>query len=709
MSNSQDDSGETKPDQPQDDQPTNGTPEDAIVSEDGGESAEGIEESLLSHDAQTNSAESELPGSPNETPDFDDELPEEEELTPELVEEEAIRGDFMLRWAAIFLAVLFGFSQMADTRTLVHIRSGDTMMQTGLLPSSQDALSYSLNGQSVAAPAWAFDHLISYVYSVGGANGLTVFKAMLAGLIAYVLSRISVSGMPTWWSSICCVLAVAAGSIDFQPVTDIVTLIGLVLVLLYLHRYREDSATGLHWKFPLLFAVWANFDTHAYIGIFAIAFFAAGMQICKILSEPNGDAPCMSPGPLWKAAGLSVLALLITPAPIASLTSVITTYTVEYPSMAMMRPLTDSGGHPMAASVLLDGRTEYFPLWTPEVLEGFEFAYVTGLAMLIIAVVVLFISRSREDLPWAVTLLGFSLAALVAVHELPAAALVAAVAAGTSAQRWYARSFRQEYTVDAKEVLFSRGGRAVTVFAMAFLAFFMVADRLPTRSPVGLGFETDLETTMHTLGQQLSDLPPQAQVFHTRMNQGDLLIWHGYQSFIDSRVRPFGRYSNHGSSIYRFDSLRRSLLKSPDQSPSITSSPGVAAAEEPLPESDLVNPQWSEEYDALGLTHVMLRLSPPGTPAYSTTMAFVQHPNWTLTQRGPSAAFFQKASADVVPMDSKKAVFASSDVPDVERFEFAREGDFYSKYIYATRRTLSGPLRDAQHAFVMNSQASPQL
>ncbi|MEN9554072.1 MAG: hypothetical protein RLZZ232_358, partial [Planctomycetota bacterium] len=32
-----------------------------------------------------------------------DELPEEEPLTPELVEEEAIRGDFMLRWATVFL------------------------------------------------------------------------------------------------------------------------------------------------------------------------------------------------------------------------------------------------------------------------------------------------------------------------------------------------------------------------------------------------------------------------------------------------------------------------------------------------------------------------------------------------------------------------------------------------------------------------------
>ena len=301
-----------RPDESQDDGTPQGTPAEGRVSEGGNEAADGADKASVDSEAPPEAAES---GSPDQTPDFDDELPEEEELTPELVEEEAIRGDYMLRWAAIFLAVLFGFSQMADTRTLVHIRSGDQMMQSGYLPSTNDALSYSLDGQSVATPAWAFDHLVSYVYSVGGANGLTVFKALLAGVVAYVLSLISVSGMPTWWSSICCVLAVAACSIDFQPVTDIVTLVGMALILLHLHRYGEGRATGILWKLPVLFAVWANFDSHTYIGIFAVVLFAAGLQLSKALCERDGKAPGVSPAPLWKAAGLSVLAVAVDPLP----------------------------------------------------------------------------------------------------------------------------------------------------------------------------------------------------------------------------------------------------------------------------------------------------------------------------------------------------------------------------------------------------------
>ena len=37
------------------------------------------------------------------------ELPEWEPLSPELLEDEAIRGDFVLRWAIVGLAMLFGW------------------------------------------------------------------------------------------------------------------------------------------------------------------------------------------------------------------------------------------------------------------------------------------------------------------------------------------------------------------------------------------------------------------------------------------------------------------------------------------------------------------------------------------------------------------------------------------------------------------------
>ena len=59
---------------------------------------------------------------PSETPPSD--LPDFEPLTPELVEDEAIRGDFMLRWGVILLAMLLGCRQLIETPALVHLKTG---------------------------------------------------------------------------------------------------------------------------------------------------------------------------------------------------------------------------------------------------------------------------------------------------------------------------------------------------------------------------------------------------------------------------------------------------------------------------------------------------------------------------------------------------------------------------------------------------------
>ena len=118
-----------------------------------------------------------------------DDLPELEELTPELVEEEAIRGDFMLRGAVILLAVLFGCGQIADSTGLVHIRSGTFMQSNGFLPPRTDVFSIANEDQPTANVSWLFDHLISVIWSLGGAQGLTIFKACIGGLIAWLLTR----------------------------------------------------------------------------------------------------------------------------------------------------------------------------------------------------------------------------------------------------------------------------------------------------------------------------------------------------------------------------------------------------------------------------------------------------------------------------------------------------------------------------------------
>ena len=642
----------------------------------------------------------ELSRSVSETHTPTEELPDEEELTPELVEEEAIRGDFMLRWAAIFLAVLFGFSYMGDSRTLVHVRSGEQMRDGGLLPQGTDAMSFVLEGRPITNVSWLFDHAVSAVYSAGEARGLSVFKALLAAVIAYVLSRISVPGLPTWWSSICGVLAIAAASSDLIPITDLATLVGMVFLLRLLHWHREGQSSGLIWKIPLLIAVWANFDPRAYLGVVAVVLYAIGHELVR----GREDATPQSSGSLLPVGGLAAAALLVNPFPLASLTSVWRIYTVDFPSLQTLYPLTTT------SAMRLDGRTEYYSLLNSDVFQGFELAYVAGLAMLLIGLIVLAISRDRREVPWLVTLIGFGALAIFRLHDLAPAALVAAVVASTVAQRWYRRTFPQEYTIDPREVLFSRGGRAATVFAFAALAFLIAADRLPTRSAIGLGFEPDLATTMKSLSLQFESLPDDARILHTRPEQGDLLIWNGRQSLVDSRITPFGSTNNPDSPMARYVALLGGMLRPPA---------GVATAADTASPVGNASNDWIPQFEEWQLKYAMPRLAPPGLPDYESLARLRLDPRWALLKLNGSGALFeyigsQAASADPEEFDERSlsiadVAFRDASPIEASRIDFAQEPDFYKKYVYRLRDDRPAPLRAAQHYLQLMSMGPRSL
>ena len=195
--------------------------------------------------------------------ELDDELPEDEPLTPELVEEEAIRGDFMLRWAAIFLAILMAFGQISDTRPLVLIRSGDQMRSNGFLPTRVDQFSLTMDGKPVTNVSWLFDHLVSLSWMLGGEAGLTILKVLIAGVSAFFLVRISIPGISSWWSSICAVFAIVACSSDFMPTPELITVLGITITMRLLAQHRLGLAQGLIWKLPVLIALWCNFDSRA--------------------------------------------------------------------------------------------------------------------------------------------------------------------------------------------------------------------------------------------------------------------------------------------------------------------------------------------------------------------------------------------------------------------------------------------------------------
>src|SRR4029077_17384338 len=102
--------------------------------------------------------------------------------------------------------------------------------------------------------------------------------------------------------------------------------------------------------------------------------------------------------------------------------------------------------------------------------------------------------------------LGFVLLAVVCAHELPVASLIAGVVATLNGQEWYAARCRQEYSIETSELLFSRGGRALTVITFAAIGFFGGTGRLREASAgrPGYGLDYNLEMQLDDLQRQLA-------------------------------------------------------------------------------------------------------------------------------------------------------------------------------------------------------------
>lgn len=637
--------------------------------------------------------------------DLHDELPDEEPLTPEMVEEEAVRGDFMLRWATVGLAVLMGFTQINDTKPLVLIRSGDYMRAHGLLPPRTDVLSLTMAEKPAPNVSWLFDHVVSLGWAIGGEKALTLLKVAVAGFVGILLTHMSIRGVPTWWNSICAVFAIVACSSDFLPLPELVTMLGMTLTMRWLYQHRLGISTGLQWKLPLLIAVWCNFDPRAWVGTFVVVLYFMGVLVSSKIAARKSEVRIETAGPSpWLTAGLCIAALLVNPFPGNSLLGPVTMYSVEYPAMKAQRRVDIA-----SAEISFDGRVDYYSVLNPSAFRLFDHSQIAGMALILMGFVVLLLARTRRDLGFLFALTGVTGLSLLAAHELPEAAIVAAVIAGISAQDWYRRAFNQQYTVDSKELLFSRGGRAVTVMALAALGFCVVASRLPGATPLGWGFDRDTRVTMETFAEQIRDLDPAAGILHTRLEQGDLLIWNGRKSFVDSRMIPFGRPGDpdqkpeDAKSVFAKHSILLKTLFHPVQPP----------ADETQDKSELKKfeddriARLRVSEDALkefGITHAMARLAPPGLADYQSMFNLAQSPQWIPVSVEASAVILERVSPTMpaterlsrAPDWTKKAFRDAEALPSTLR-EFAREPNFYEKHVYRVRPFSDRNLRMAMH------------
>jgi tetratricopeptide (TPR) repeat protein len=611
--------------------------------------------------------------SPTDSSPHDEEgLPEWEPLTPELVEDEAIRGDFMLRWAVILLAVLMGWTVVQETAVLTHIKSGKALLADGVLPSGRDTLAATTHEFRWVHLDWLFDAGLAGLFSVLGENGLTLLKALAAAIVFYLLSRISLPGVPTWWGSVCAALALVACFPSLTATPDIITLMGMTALLLLLHRRSVNPGARLAAPVIVLVLVWSQLDDRAWIGVVALLAYALGHQgdLHRMPAERDTRG-----GSLLPAAILSLLVMLLHPFLWETWLSAVRLYQYEYPAQ---RTYAVRGG---------SDYFRYFPVWSRE-FWTLNYFNAAALLLWLVTLVVLVLNAAAVRMSHLTLFVAVSLIAAAGGTELAVGSIVFAVLATLNAQQWYVTGFRQTYSVETSELLFSRGGRALTVIALFGLGFMMVAGHLTGAGGrrVGVGFSGELRQSIASyvavLDESFDDRP-----FSFRPSQGDVLNWIDKQPFLDSRLRLFAAGS---PSIIDEHLQARAALRIPRD--------GSA------PQRQV----WQAIFDEYDINQVLPRLSGEG-PDYITFYDLLNSPDWVLLQLGADTAVFCRADRENPELASHIAEHRKSDLVQSQlrpaeeeviselRTLWPSSPSIYSRYFYQRSPIASRPLQRARH------------
>ncbi|MFO1023145.1 MAG: hypothetical protein U0903_21005 [Planctomycetales bacterium] len=305
--------------------------------------------------------------------------------------------------------------------------------------------------------------------------------------------------------------------------------------------------------------------------------------------------------------------------------------------------------------------------------------------------ITLFLNRKRLELSH-LCFFGFAVCAILSTHELAAASIVFAVLATLNGQSWYANRYSLTYSIATRSLVFSRGGRVITVLALFAVGFFSATGRVraPGGPALGFGLDPDLATTVASYQTLLQDSCGD-RGFNFNPNQGDVLIWCNKKPFIDQRL---SLYVGTGPSdlVKLHDSIRGALRPSAQSQRS----------RQPAPTSV----PWEDLFKKYQISFAVPRLT-GSNPDYRTFIALANNPaRWQLQRIGASTALFCYGSFQDQKFltflrshqqDFVSEAFRKNTTTSVAHVAWPQPPNVYQKYLWKLDRTYSSGALEGQH------------
>ena len=156
-----------------------------------------------------------------------------------------------------FLALTFllGAFPLKDTDFWWHLRTGDLIRQTGVIPTA-DTYTFLAEGHPWIDLHWLFQFAISWLYERGGVPLITLAKCVVTTLAVFLLVTARSKDWPIWASLLAWLpaLLVLSGRMYVRPET--LTLLYLAIDLAILTRLHRKPWLAL--LLPVVQIAWVN-------------------------------------------------------------------------------------------------------------------------------------------------------------------------------------------------------------------------------------------------------------------------------------------------------------------------------------------------------------------------------------------------------------------------------------------------------------------
>lgn len=189
-----------------------------------------------------------------------------------------------ISWMLLILLAIMSFKIPSDPDMGWHLQNGLYTI-ANLWPQQGDIYSWTMPGYKWVSHEWLTEVIMVAVNAVSGLWGLAIVFALL---VAFIFWLASIAGGKSFSNaSLVAVIGVmiAWPIIGVRP--QMITLLGVALLLYILFRWRADQKSKLIYWIPIIFLAWANLHAGFAAGFAVVAVFIFAEAMRLIFLKPS--------------------------------------------------------------------------------------------------------------------------------------------------------------------------------------------------------------------------------------------------------------------------------------------------------------------------------------------------------------------------------------------------------------------------------------